>query len=96
MYYWLWWNKPAPRVLVEVNVTAPNEIDVNLGGADRNGFRVFLDDELVDFSKEIVIKDDTDILFRGKVGYTLTSMLMSVAEKYDVGMIFPARVDLSD
>lgn len=94
MYYWLWWNRPAPRVLVEVRVTAPNEIDVNLGGGDRDGFRVFLDDAIVDLSKEVVIKDDNEILFKGKVPYTLTSMLMTAAEKHDSGMIFPARVDL--
>jgi len=34
------------------------------------------------------------VVFRGRVPYTLTSLLMTAAEKFDTEMIFPARIDL--
>lgn len=94
MFYWLWWDRPVPKILIEVKITGPNEINVNLSGADRTGFRLLLDGQLVDLSKEVVVKDDDEVLFKGKVGYTLSTMLMTAAEKYDRGMLFAARIDL--
>ncbi|MCZ6786444.1 MAG: alpha/beta hydrolase-fold protein [Planctomycetota bacterium] len=94
MFYWIWWDKPVPRILVEVKITKPNEIDVDLDGHARVGFRIFLDERLVDLSKEVVVREGGDVVFRGKVPYTLSSMLMTAAEKYDAEMLFPARIDL--
>jgi pimeloyl-ACP methyl ester carboxylesterase len=94
MFYWLWWDRPAAKALVEVKILENNTINVNIGGEDRDGLRLLLDDKLVDLSKEVVVKDDDEVLFKGKVGYTLSTMLMTAAEKYDSLMLFAARIDL--
>ena len=96
MFYWLWWDEPLRGALVEARVTEPNTIDLDLGGNELEGFRVFLDSALVDLDKEVVIRDGGDEVFRGKVARTLTSLLMCAGEKYDTKMLFPARVDLKD
>ena len=96
MFYWLWWNEPVHGALVEAKITKANEIDINLGGNELAGFRVFLDDALVDLDKEVVIREGGDEVFRGKVQRTLTSLLLCAGEKYDTKMLFPAHVDLKD
>ena len=96
MFYWLWWHEPVRGALVEAKITKPNEIDIELGGNDRDGFRVFLDDALVDLDKEVVIREGGEEVFRGKVQRTLTSLLLCAGEKYDTKMLFPAHVDLKD
>ncbi|MHC4956224.1 MAG: hypothetical protein ACYTGZ_20465 [Planctomycetota bacterium] len=96
MFYWLWWSRPEQGVLVEAQIKKPNEIDLELGGADREGFRVFLDESLVDLEKEVVIREGGDEVFRGKVQRNLTSLLLCAGEKYDAKMLFPCHVDLKD
>ena len=83
------------NAVVLVRITKPNQITVDLGGQSLDGFKLLLDDEIVDLSKEVVVRDDGgDVLFKGKVPYTLSTMLMTAAEKYDTEMLFPARIDL--
>ncbi|MHC4957949.1 MAG: carboxylesterase family protein [Planctomycetota bacterium] len=94
MFYWVWWDRPEPRLEIVAKITGPNVIDIDLAGGDRAGFRVFLDDKLVDLSKEVTIREGDEVVFKGKVPYTLTSLLMTAAEKYDRENVYPARVDL--
>ena len=96
MLYWLYWPKPWPGSLVEAKIEKPNEIDLDLGGADLSGFTVLLDDELVDLSEEVVIREGGTEVFRGTVPYTLSTMLLTAGYKYDARNIYPARVVLSD
>lgn len=95
MFYWLYWPRPDPGVLVEAKIAKPNEIDLDLAGAELGGFTVLLDDELVDLSKEVIILEGGQEVFRGKVPYTLSTMLLTAARKYDARNIFPARVELN-
>ena len=96
MFYWIWWERPAPRAVVQVKIAKPNEIEIDLAGESRHGFKILLDDQLVDLSKEVVVREGSTEVFRGKVPYTLSTMLLTAAEKYDSAMIFPARIDLKD
>ncbi|MHC4973039.1 MAG: hypothetical protein ACYTG3_11975 [Planctomycetota bacterium] len=96
MFYWIWWERPAPRAVVQVKIVKPNEIEIDLAGESRHGFKILLDDRLVDLAKEVVVRDGSIEVFRGRVPYTLSTMLMTAAEKYDSEMIFPARIDLKD
>ena len=77
-------------------LTAENEISVDLSGYEKTGFRILLDDKLVDLKKEVVVKEGDEILFRGKVPYTFSTMLLTAAEKFDPEMLFAARIDLKD
>ncbi|MHC4408647.1 MAG: hypothetical protein ACYS0F_06560 [Planctomycetota bacterium] len=95
MFYWLRWQQPEPRVLVEAKIAKPNEIDLDLQGASREGFGVHLDGALVDLDKEVVIREGGDEVFRGKVTRTLTALLICAAEKYDARNLYPVFVDLS-
>jgi poly(3-hydroxybutyrate) depolymerase len=94
MFYWLGWDRPERGILVEANIKKPNEIELDLGGADRAGFRVFLDNQLVDLEKEVVIREGGDEVFRGKVKRTLTAMLRCAATKYDAKNLYPVVIEL--
>jgi len=94
MFYWLWWDKPDLQQVVEAKIEKPNEIDLDLAGSETAGFRILLDDRLVDLDQEVVVREGGEEIFRGKVKRTLTTMLMTAAEKYDREMIFTARIDL--
>lgn len=96
MFYWVWWERPAPRAVVQIEITKPNEIEIDLAGESRHGFKILLDEQLVDLSKEVVVREGSTEVFRGRVPYTLSTMLMTSAEKYDTEMVFPARIDLKD
>ncbi len=94
MFYWLWWENPVPKALVKAVVKAPNEIEIDLKGQPRAGFRILLDDMLVDLSKEVTVREGSEVLFKGVVPLTLSTMLMTAAERYDAQFVFPARLDL--
>jgi len=94
MFYWLWWDHPVANALVKAKVTGPAEIEIDLGGWPRDGFRLLLDDDLVDLEQEIVVREGSDVVFKGKVDRTLSTMLMTAAERYDTRSVYPARIDL--
>lgn len=94
MFYWLWWDHPVPKTLVDAQVSADNTIDVDLGGTPPAGLRILLDDRLVDLGREVVIRVEGKEVFRGKVPLTLSTLLMTAAERNDPELLFPARVDL--
>ena len=94
MFYWLWWETPVPKALVKAVVKAQNEIELDLKGQPRAGFRILLDDALVDLSKEVTVREGSEVLFKGVVPLTLSTMLMTAAERYDAQFVFPARIDL--
>lgn len=94
MFYWLWWTRPDPTLRIQAKAPGRNVIELDLAGADRQGFKILLDDDLVDLSKEVVVREGNDEIFRGKVPYTLSTMLMTAAERYDTENIFPARIDI--
>ncbi|MGQ0615333.1 MAG: prolyl oligopeptidase family serine peptidase [Planctomycetaceae bacterium] len=93
-FYWLWWDPPTPRVLLEAKVEEGNVIRISLGGGSIAGLRVLLDEALVDLSREVVIFVDGSEAFRGHVPFTLSTLLMTAAERRDPRLMFPARVDL--
>jgi len=94
MFYWLYWRHPQPGVLVDARIDKPNEIDLDLGGGERAGFSLLLDDRLVDLSREVVVREGGEERFRGKVPLTLSTMLLTAVERRDPELIFPARIDL--
>jgi len=94
MFYWLWWDHPVPKTLVKAVIKAPNEIEIDLHGQSHKGFRILLDDDLVDLTKEVTVREGSEVLFKGIAPLTLSTMLMTAAERYDTQFVFPARIDL--
>jgi pimeloyl-ACP methyl ester carboxylesterase len=94
MFYWLWWDHPVAKTLVKAVVKAPNEIEIDLGGQPRRGFRLLLDADLVDLAKEVIVREGSEVVFQGAVSPTLSTMLMTAAERFDSQFVFPARIDL--
>ncbi|MCK6460098.1 MAG: hypothetical protein L6Q95_09425, partial [Planctomycetes bacterium] len=94
MFYWLWWDNPLPKTLVKAVVKPGNEIEIDLKGQPRAGFRILLDEALVDLSKEVTVREGSEVVFKGTVPFTLSTMLMTAAERYDSQFVFPARIDL--
>ncbi len=95
MFYWLWWDEPIARVLVDARITGQNEIRLDLAGASPAGFRILLDERLVDLDQPVRVVDPIDkVLFEGRVPRTRSTMLMTAGERYDSECVFPARIDL--
>jgi len=94
MFYWLWWDKPVPDAVVKAVIKGPAEIEIDLGGWPRKGMRLLLDEDLVDLEQELVVREGSEVVFKGKVERTLSTMLMTAAERYDSRSVYPARIDL--
>ncbi|MEM8883758.1 MAG: hypothetical protein AAGD14_06815 [Planctomycetota bacterium] len=95
MFYWLEWDAPERGVLVEARIVKPNEIEIDLGGGDADGFRIYLDKELVDLDKEVIVREGEEVLYKGTPKRTLTSLLRCAATKYDARNLYPASIELA-
>jgi hypothetical protein len=93
--YWLYWDQPEDRALVQAKALDGNVIDLvtHEGSHDLSGVSVLLGDPLVDLSKEVVVRVDGKEKFRGIVPRTLSTLLLTLPRN-DPGLLFDARVDL--
>lgn len=90
---WLWWDAPRLGALVEAELDrAKNEVRVACGG-DVKGLSVLLDDALVDFGKEVVVRLNGKEVFRGAPVPTLGTIART-ALSGDPALTFVARVPL--
>ncbi len=97
MFYWLWWDRPILASVLVAEVAAPNRIEITVEETkDRpvEGLSVLLDERLVDLRKEVVILLNGTERFRGTVAPSLSTMLLTAAERNDPEMLFGVRVEL--
>jgi predicted peptidase len=90
-FYWLKVNEPKIGQRIEAEIKG-NTIDLTTEDLD-SGFSVFLNDELVDLSKPVVVKINGTILFKGMVIPSVSAIVETVADKIDENMWFCARID---
>lgn len=94
-FYWLWWEKPEEGAMLEARRSG-NEIDIDVidGATEGLGdFAVFVDEEMVDMSKEVIVRVDGEQRFRGVPARRLSTLLMTLP-RHDPRLLFAARLDL--
>ena len=62
--------------------------------AEQMGFRLYLDETMIDFYRPVTVTVNGRTVFEGKVRPNLNAMLASVATFYDPRRIFPAFIDI--
>lgn len=94
-FYWLWWQTPEEATMMEA-VRDGNTIKISvMDGATEGieGFAVFVDEEMVDMNKEVVVTIDGEERFRGVPERRLSTLLMTLP-RHDARLLFAARLDL--
>lgn len=103
MFYWLWWENPIGGTLLDVSVSATNQITVisklpgesaEKGANDPRDFCVFLDEKLVDVTKPVDVILNGERKFRDVPKATLATLLRTVALRNDPDLAFAYRIDL--
>ena len=75
------------------HVTGPNRIEVR---ADRvRQYTLYLNDELVDFSKPVLITTDEQVSFEGVVTPQIDTLLRQARLRHDPAQLFPVQVTIS-
>ncbi len=105
-FYWLRWSEPwigaevvavADRAknTISVVVSSPRSATPTATEAERPGrvakLSVYLDDRLVDLSKEVVVNVDGKERFRGVPRLSLVTLVRSAEEREDPEYAFPAE-----
>ena len=72
-----------------------NEFDIESSG-ERDGLHVMLNPEMIDVSKDVVVRLDGDEVYRGKPQPRLRTILESLDAKLDKRMFFDRSVDLAE
>lgn len=93
-FYWLWWEKPRPGVILEaVFDRESGTCDVK---ADKAAFGIYLllNEELVDFKSEVRVSFNGAEVWRGVPERDL-EVMVSTAVHGDAKLIFEARVPIS-
>lgn len=94
-FYWLWWQNPEEGTMMMAKRNR-NTIDIEVldGATDGLGaFSVFVDADMVDMAKEVVVTVDGEERFRGLPERRLSTLLMTLP-RHDPRLLFDARLDL--
>lgn len=75
---------------LDVSVTAPNRIEVETGFVQR--YTLFLNDQLVDFSKPVTIVTNKQVSFEGLVTPTVETLLKQARVRKDPRQLFPVQL----
>jgi predicted esterase len=93
----VWWarleGKVQPLARLDAEVKDGNVIDLTAKGAE--SATVWLDEELVDLSKEVVVTSGGKELFRGRVEESFDAVLESWKGREDPGLVYRAKVAIS-
>ena len=93
-FYWLWWDEPQIEQLVLADLDREsNTIDITTDGS-AVGMHVLLRDEVVDMSREVVVRLNGEETFHGVPVRTLAA-LVSTARRGDERLTFVAKVPVS-
>lgn len=77
---------------LHAEITAPNKMVVNTNRIRR--YTVLLNQDLVDFSKPVVIETNGNISFEGMVEPSLDTLLQGVRQRQHVHPLFPAKLTI--
>lgn len=92
-FYWL--SVPEEECSHKAMVVA--EIDknvINISESDYSRLTIYLNDEMVDLNKPVVVNYKGKKVFKGKLPRTIANMARTLAERGDLRYMFPAMVEV--
>ena len=92
-FYWL--SVPEEECRHKAMVVA--EIDknvINISESDYSRLTIYLNDEMVDLNKPVVVNYKGKKVFKGKLPRTIANMARTLAERGDLRYCFPAKVEV--
>ena len=92
-FYWL--SVPEKECRHKAMVVA--EIDknvINISESDYSRLTIYLNDEMVDLNKPVVVNYKGKKVFKGKLPRTIANMARTLAERGDLRYMFPALVEV--
>lgn len=92
-FYWL--SVPEKECRHKAMVVA--EIDknvINISESDYSRLTIYLNDEMVDLNKPVVVNYKGKKVFKGKLPRTIANMARTLAERGDLRYMFPAMVEV--
>jgi len=75
---------------LHAEMTSPNKIVVNTNRI--RGYTIFLNQDLVDFSKPVIVETNGKISFEGMVEPSIETLLQEVRNRSDTHILFPAKL----
>lgn len=91
-YYWLRCADPSEKMEVEADIKG-QEITLQIKRHDPSGFTVYLSPELLDVTKEVVLKVNGEEKYKGIPAPSFSAMLESMSDRFDRNMVFSRRID---
>lgn len=93
-YYWLKAARPRDRMYVRATIE-DNVIEIEQAGAGGEGnLTIFLNDEMIDPKKEVVVRMGKKEVYRGKPEPDFWTVLESLDARLDRRMVFDRRIEL--
>jgi hypothetical protein len=94
-FYWIRGEKPPDRQTIRATRTG-NEITLELTGrtGGAKGLTIFLNEEMIDPAKEVVVRAGGKELYRGKPVPDVWTVLESLDARLDRRMVFDRRIEL--
>lgn len=94
-FYWLWWDEPLRNAIVVAELDrAANEVRIESEQSVK-GLSILLDEELLDLSREVVVRVNGEERFRGTPIPRL-SVLLATSGGVDAARTYVARVPAFD
>ncbi|MCZ6787176.1 MAG: hypothetical protein O7E54_08430 [Planctomycetota bacterium] len=91
-FYWLHHARPADRMLITATREG-NAIDLDLGGEDKEDVTVFLNPDMIEVRKEVVVTLDGEEVYRGKPAPDFITVLETFDANLDKRLCFDRRVE---
>ena len=90
-YYWLKCERPRDRQTIRATI---EDNVITLEGTTSGGLTIFLNDKLIDPSKEVVVKRRNKEIYRGKPVPDFWTVLETLDARVDRSMVFDRRIEL--
>lgn len=92
MFYWLYWREPVLGGVVSARVH-DNRVAIACD-SQVEGMSILVDERLFDLKTKITVTLNGEVQFDDKVSPTLSTMVLTAAERNDPELLFTARIDL--
>ena len=90
IFYWLKADEPNYGQRLEAKIEG-NKISIT---STVPALTIFLNEKLVDLSKPVIVERDGEAKFNGNVGYSLSALIETIADKNDPEMYFTSRIKI--
>ena len=89
-FYWLAVDEPSGRQRIVVE--RDGQVIRILEGGGAEAIRLRLDDSMIDLDEEIIVEQNGEVLFKGRVPRTIGTMSRTLAERGDPRGLFSAEL----